>query len=60
MTTKATAEFADLPIEDAYSALSTSTYGLSENEAKRRISESGHNELSEKRKNPFVDFLTRY
>ena len=60
MTTKATADFADLPIEDAYSALSTSTNGLSENEAKRRINESGYNELSEKRKNPFVDFLTRY
>jgi H+-transporting ATPase len=60
MTTKVTADFADLPIEDAYSALSTSTNGLSENEAKRRINESGYNELSEKRKNPFVDFLTRY
>ena len=60
MTTKATADFADVPIEDAYSALSTSTNGLSENEAKRRINESGYNELSEKRKNPFVDFLARY
>ncbi len=60
MTTKATADFADLPIEDAYSALSTSTNGLSENEAKRRINESGYNELSEKRKNAFVDFLARY
>ena len=60
MITKATADFADLPIEDAYSALSTSTNGLSENEAKRRINESGYNELFEKRKNPFVDFMTRY
>jgi len=60
MTTKATADFADLPIEDACSALSTSTNGLTENEAKTRINESGYNELSEKRKNPFVDFMTRY
>jgi H+-transporting ATPase len=60
MTTRATADFADLPIADAYSALSTSTNGLSEDEAKRRISESGYNELLEKRKNPFVDFLARY
>jgi len=60
MTTKATADFADLPIEDAYSALSSSTNGLTENEAKRRINESGYNELSEKRKNPCVDFLARY
>ena len=60
MTTRTTADFADVTIEAAYSALSTSTSGLSENEAKRRISESGYNELSEKRKNPFVDFLARY
>ncbi len=60
MTAKATADFADLPIEVAYSVLSTSTNGLSETEAHRRINESGYNELSEKRKNPFVDFLTRY
>ena len=60
MTTKATADFVDLPIEDAYSALSTSANGLSENERKRRINEFGYNELSEKRKNPFLDFLGRY
>jgi cation transport ATPase-like protein len=60
MTTKATTDFADSPIEDAFSELSTSTNGLSENEAERRINESGYNELSEKRKNPFVDFLRRY
>ena len=60
MTIKPTAYFADLPIEDAYSALNTSTSGLSENEVKKRINESGYNELSEKRKNPFVDFLGRY
>ncbi|MGP8068301.1 MAG: plasma-membrane proton-efflux P-type ATPase [Candidatus Bathyarchaeia archaeon] len=60
MTSKATAEFAVLPIEDAYLALSTSANGLSENEAKGRISEFGYNELSEKRKNPFLDFLGRY
>jgi len=60
MTTKATADFVDLPIEDAYSALSTSAHGLSENKWKRRINEFGYNELSEKRKNPFLDFLGRY
>jgi len=60
MTIKATADFADLPIEETYSVLSASTNGLSEDEAKRRINESGYNELSEKRKNPFVDFLARY
>jgi H+-transporting ATPase len=60
MTTKATADFADLTIENAYRVLTTSTSGLTEDEAKRRIYELGYNELSEKRKNPFTDFLTRY
>src|SRR5208337_3758284 len=60
MTIKTTADFADLPIGDAYSALSTSTNGLSDNEAKRRINKYGYNELLEKRKNPFTDFLARY
>jgi H+-transporting ATPase len=60
MTSRTTTDFADVTIEDSYSALSSSTNGLSEDEAKRRISESGYNELSEKRKNPFVDFLSRY
>ncbi len=60
MTTKATADFANLTIEDAYRVLTTSTTGLTEDEAKRRINELGYNELSEKRKNPFIDFLARY
>ncbi|MGD0422406.1 MAG: plasma-membrane proton-efflux P-type ATPase [Candidatus Bathyarchaeia archaeon] len=60
MTTKATADFANLTIEDAYRVLTTSTTGLTEDEAKRRINELGYNELSEKRKNPFIDFLERY
>ena len=60
MTTKATADFADLIIDDAYRALTTSTDGLTEDEAKRRIYELGYNELSEKRRNPVTDFLSRY
>ena len=60
MTTRTTADFADVTIEAAYSTLSTSTNGLSEDEAKRRINGSGYNELSEKHKNPYFDFLGRY
>jgi len=60
MNSGSTVDFAQLTVEDAYSALSSSVNGLSENEAKRRINESGYNELLEKRKNPFVDFLGRY
>ena len=60
MTSKTTASFADVTIEHAYSALSTSPNGLDENEATRRVSEFGYNEIPEKRKNAFVDFLARY
>lgn len=60
MTGRTTADLRDAAIEDAYSALGASANGLSEDEAKRRINESGYNELLEKQKNPFVDFLGRY
>jgi H+-transporting ATPase len=60
MTTKATVEFAKLPIDDVYTALHSSTDGLTEDEARKRITELGYNELQEKRANPFLDFLGRY
>jgi H+-transporting ATPase len=60
MTSRATADFANVPIEDAYRALSTPTNGLTEDEAAKRISQLGYNELPEKRKNAVVDFLQRY
>jgi len=60
MTTKATADFANVPIDDACMALGASRSGLTEHEAKKRINELGYNELSEKRKNPLLDFLERY
>jgi H+-transporting ATPase len=60
MTTKTTADFSNVPIEDVYRELNASTDGLREDEARKRISEFGYNELVEKRKNPFLDFLARY
>ena len=60
MTTKATADFANVPIEDAYTGLTASTNGLTEDDVRRRINELGYNELSEKRRNSFADFLSRY
>jgi H+-transporting ATPase len=60
MATKATADFANVPINDAYRELNASTNGLMEDQARRRLSELGYNEISEKRKNPFLDFLARY
>jgi len=60
MTGRATADFGNVPVDDAYRDLNASTDGLTEDEARRRISEFGYNELAEKRRNPFLDFLSRY
>jgi H+-transporting ATPase len=60
MATKATADFAKVSIDDAYRALISSSNGLTEDETKERIDKLGYNELSEKRRNPFLDFLARY
>jgi len=60
MATRATADFAKSPIDDAYRLLNTSINGLSEEEARRRIDRLGYNEIIEKQKSPILDFLTRY
>ena len=60
MATKATADFAKRSVDDTYRALSTSAEGLAEDEAIRRISEFGYNELPEKQRNPVFDFFARY
>ena len=60
MATRATGDFAKLPIDDTYRLLNTSIDGLSEEEARRRIDRLGYNEIVEKRKSPILDFLTRY
>jgi len=60
MTVKATTHFASVTIDDAYRELKASPIGLTEDQARSRISEFGYNELAEKRKNPVLDFLARY
>jgi H+-transporting ATPase len=60
MTTKTTADFVELTIDDACRVLTASTSGLTEDEAEKRIHEFGYNELSEKQSNPLIHFLARY
>jgi H+-transporting ATPase len=60
MLIKATADFGNVSIDDAYQELNASAQGLKEDEARRRISELGYNELAEKQRNPALDFLSRY
>lgn len=45
-------------IEDLFAALASSSQGLSSEETKRRLDEFGPNELSEKKMNPFLRFLS--
>jgi len=46
--------------EDTLTGLNASPNGLSETEARRRILQYGYNEVTEKQKNPALQFLRRY
>jgi len=60
MKMKTTSEFEEISIEEAFKLLQTSAGGLAEAEVKRRIQTFGYNEIPEKRKKPFLEFLSRY
>lgn len=60
MQLKSTGEFSSLSIEEAFKELESSPLGLSEEEAKTRLSLWGYNEIPEKRTSPVVFFLTRF
>lgn len=57
---KATNDYRNLPTEEVFSALRCDGSGLSETEATERLRSFGPNEISEKKKNPAVQFLKRY
>jgi H+-transporting ATPase len=59
MATKRT-DYAKMPLDSVFTLLNTSAGGITEDEAKKRIEDLGYNEVSEKRRSPFVDFLSRY
>ena len=59
-TQKNTSEYKDLSVIDTLKILQSSTDGLTEAEARLRLSKYGFNEVSEKKRNSILAFLKRY
>jgi H+-transporting ATPase len=57
---RSTSEYKKISVEAALRSLESSSTGLAESEAKSRLTRFGYNEIVEKKKNPFLDFLLRY
>jgi len=57
---KSSLDYKRLSIEETLKALDTSLNGLSEEEVRRRIEKYGYNEVKEEKKNPVLEFLSRY
>ncbi|MCC6039744.1 MAG: hypothetical protein LM565_02900, partial [Thermofilum sp.] len=55
-----TREFEKMSVEEALRVLGSSTEGLSEEEAGRRLAEYGYNEVPERRESPLLAYLRRY
>ncbi|MDA8163446.1 MAG: HAD-IC family P-type ATPase, partial [Desulfobacteraceae bacterium] len=55
-----TGEYKPLSLERTLGLLATSAAGLAESEASRRLETFGPNEIAEKAKNPFLEFVGRY
>lgn len=55
-----TSEYKDISFEESLDILESGIKGLSESEAVKRLGIFGYNEIVEKKKNPFLDFLLRY
>ena len=55
-----TSEYKEISLEETLKFLETTTYGLSESELTNRRKIFGYNEIVEKKKNPFLNFLLRY
>jgi H+-transporting ATPase len=57
---RATSEYKIISLEETYKFLEASADGLTESEAKNRITTFGYNELAEKKRNQLFEFLLRY
>lgn len=55
-----TSEYKKTSIEESLNILETSKDGLAESEVEKRLKIFGFNEITEKKKNPFLEFLLRY
>ena len=60
MEVRNTSEFKNLSIEETMKVLATTERGISEEEAKKRLNVFGYNEITEKKKNPILEFLLRF
>jgi H+-transporting ATPase len=57
---RSTSEYKKIPLEETLESLKTTANGLSGAEAAKRLALFGYNETTEKKKNPFLEFLLRY
>lgn len=60
MIVRKTSDYKEISIEETLQALNTSLGGLAITEVENRIEEFGYNEIKEKKKNPFIDFISRF
>ena len=57
---RGTADYESLPMAEALRELDASENGLSGAEARRRLETGGRNEITEKRRSPVLEFLSRF
>jgi len=57
---RSTSEYKEASLEEILRLLETSEDGLTESEVKKRLEIFGYNEIVEKKRNPFLEFLLRY
>jgi H+-transporting ATPase len=57
---RSTASYKELSLQETFKLLEASEGGLGESEAKNRLQIFGYNEIKEKKKNPFLEFILRY
>ena len=60
MNLRNTSEYGKVSVEETIRLLETSTNGLTESEAKKRVEKFGRNEVVSKEKSPILEFLGRY
>jgi len=57
---KSTSEYGTISLEETFKLLETTSGGLSDSEAKQRLTAFGPNEITEKKNNFLLEFLLRY
>ena len=60
MTTRQTAEYVSLTLQDTFRLLESSAQGLAESQAAARVAQFGYNEIAEAKRSAFRDFFRRF